>query len=405
MALFDHIAPLGLDPVLLSIEQFVADPRRQKVNLGVGMYYDADGRIPLMAAVREAETRFQARLANWGYGVSEGQASLRSGAASLVFGAGHPLIEEGRIATVQTLGGTGALRLGAELLAQLSPAATVALSAPTWSNHTTIFTTARMKLTNYPYYDATTGGLDAAGMWAAIGALAPGSVVVLHACCHNPTGVDLTPAQWQDLAELLVERQLVPFIDLAYQGFADGLDADAYGVRLLAETGLPLFVATSFSKSFALYGERVGALMVVTGTRAQAQLLVDQSKSTIRNMYSTPPAHGGTLVGDILSSPELNTIWRAELEGMRLRIHDMRAALYERLKGANALADFSYIVHQRGLFSYSGLSPSQILRLREVHAIHAISDGRICVAALNPGNLDRVAEAIKEVVEFEGPAA
>ena len=396
---FDNIGPVALDPVLVSIEQFVADRRPGKINLGVGMYYDAEGRIPLMAAVQEAETRFQTTLSHWGYGVSEGQAALRKGASELVFGANNPALTEGRIACVQTLGGTGALRLGAELLAQLHPGTPVALSTPSWANHPSIFAAARLPLTYYPYYDAATGGLDTAGMWAAIAALPPGSIVLLHGCCHNPTGVDLTPPQWQNLAELLVERDLIPFIDIAYQGFADGVDDDALGLRLLAKTGQPLFVATSFSKSFALYGERVGALMVVTRSAAEAQRLVEQSKSIVRNMYSTPPAHGAELIGDILGNLDLTRLWRDELDGMRLRIRSMRAALYDRLKGANALTDFSYIVQQHGLFSYSGLSPSQIARLREVHAIHAIADGRICVAALKLDNIDRVADAIKEVAE------
>ena len=398
MSLFDRIAPVPLDPVLVSIEQFVADPRAEKVNLGVGMYYDAAGRIPMMAAVREAETLLQARIPHWGYGVSEGLKPLRIGAAGLVFGRNCQALLEDRIAVVQSLGGTGALRLGAELLAQLGPGAPVALSTPSWANHPSIFAATGLPLVHYPYYDAATGGLDAHGMWSAIAALPPGAVVVLHACCHNPTGVDLTREQWEDLAELLVERRLIPFIDLAYQGFAEGVEADAYGVRLLADRGLPLFVATSFSKSFALYGERVGALLVVTRSAAEADGLVDQAKSTVRNMYSTPPAHGAALVGEILASAELSGIWRDELDGMRLRIRTMRAALYERLKGSNALADFSYIVRQNGLFSYSGLSPMQVRQLRERHAIHAVGDGRICVAALNDGNVDRVAEAIKDVV-------
>jgi aromatic-amino-acid transaminase len=401
MPLFDQIAPVPLDPVLVSIEQFVADTRSEKVNLGVGMYYDADGRIPMMAAVAQAESLLQKKLSNWGYGVSEGLNPVRTGAAALVFGAHAPALLEGRIATVQTLGGTGALRLGAEILAQLSPGAPVALSTPSWANHPSIFAAAGLPLVHYPYYDPATGGLDAAGMWTAIRALPAGAIVVLHACCHNPTGVDLTPAQWQDLAELLVEKQLIPFVDIAYQGFAEGIDADAYGVRLLAETGLPLFVATSFSKSFSLYGERVGALMVVTRSAREAERLLAQAKSSIRNMYSTPPQHGAMLVGEILASSELRGVWQQELDGMRARIHTMRAALYERLKGANALADFSYIVRQFGLFSYSGLSPSQVTRLRERHAIHVVGDGRVCVAALNAGNVDRVAEAIKEVVAVQ----
>lgn len=396
--LFDRIDAAPLDPVLVSIEQFAADPRAQKVNLGVGMYYDAAGRIPLMAAVRQAESRVQARLANWGYGMSEGLAPLRTGAAELVFGADAPAIADGRVATIQSLGGTGALRLGAELLARLAPGAQVALSTPSWANHPSIFAAAGLPLVSYPYYDRATGGLDWPGMRGAIAALPAGSIVVLHACCHNPTGVDLDQAQWLALRDLMVEKALIPFLDLAYQGFADGLEADALAPRLFAATDLPLFVATSFSKSFALYGERVGALLVVTRSPDEAANLIGQCKNSIRNMYSTPPTHGAALVGEILGDPALRTLWASELETMRQRIHGVRAALYERLAGIGNDTDLSFIVRQKGLFSYTGLSPAQMIALREAHAIHAVADGRICVAALNEGNVDRVAAAIRAVV-------
>jgi len=398
MSLFDRIAPVPLDPVLVSIEQFAADPRPEKVNLGVGMYYDAEGQIPLLGAVRDAELDLIRRTRNWTYIMSEGLAALRAAAAALVFGAGSEAVAAGRVASIHTLGGTGALRVGGELLAQLAPGATVALSTPSWANHPSVFAAAGLPLVNYPYYDRATGGLDFAGMCAGLRALKPGSITVLHGCCHNPTGVDLAPAQWQELADLHREHGLIPFIDLAYQGFADGIEQDAFGARLFADSGLPLFVAVSFSKNFALYGERVGALLVVTRSARESERLVGQSKSVIRNLYSTPPTHGAALVADILGSAELQARWRNEVEAMRLRILSMRHALYERLVGDNAGPDFTPILKQRGLFSYSGLSPAQMTMLREAHAVHAVADGRICVAALNEGNVDRVAAAIRDVV-------
>ena len=399
MSLFDRIAPVPLDPVLVSIEQFAADPRPEKVNLGVGMYYDAEGRIPLLDSVRDAELDLIRRTTNWTYIMSEGLRGLREAATALVFGAGSDVVAAGRVAAIHTLGGTGALRVGGELLAQLAPGATVALSTPSWANHPSVFAAAGLRLANYPYYDAATGGLDFAGMCAALRALPPGSVTVLHGCCHNPTGVDLTPAQWRELAGLHREHGLIPFIDLAYQGFADGIEEDAFGARVFADSGLPLFVAVSFSKNFALYGERVGALLVVTRNAREAERLVGQSKSVIRNLYSTPPTHGAALVADILGSTELQARWRNEVEAMRLRILSMRHALYERLVGGNNTGpDVTPILKQRGLFSYSGLSPAQMTMLREAHAVHAVADGRICVAALNAGNVDRVAAAIRDVL-------
>jgi aromatic-amino-acid transaminase len=396
MSLFDHIAPVPLDPVLVSIEQFAADPRPGKVNLGVGMYYDDTGKVPLLGAVRHAEDALQLRTASWTYMMSEGVAGLRAGALALAFGADHKLIAEGRIACIQTLGGTGALRIGGELIAQLSPGTTVALGRPSWANHPTLFAAAGLKLVHVPYYDPITMGVDFAGMCQALRTLPPGSVTVLHAACHNPTGADLTEDDWRVLAELHREHGLIPFIDFAYQGFADGIEQDAFAVRLFAETGLPLFVALSFSKNFALYGERVGALMVVTRNAAEAANLVGQSKSVIRNLYSTPPTHGAALVGEILGSTELQALWREEVEAMRRRILAMRHSLHDRLAHHN-VGDFANILTQRGLFSYTGLTPAQVQRLREEHAVHAVADGRICVAALNPGNLDRVANALREV--------
>jgi len=405
-ALFSRIVQMPHDPILISMEQFAADPRRFKVNLGVGMYYDESGRIPLLQAVRAAEEMLAARPVPWGYLPVEGLPDFRRAAAELLFGTSSPALQEGRIATVQSLGGTGALRVGADLLFQLRPDAqskpVVALSDPTWANHPAIFEAAGFEIVTYPYVDPATSDLDFNGMLAAIAQLAPGTVVLLHACCHNPSGVDLNDAEWRRLTAVLIERRLVPFLDIAYQGFGSGIEADSYPVRLMAESGLPLFVALSFSKSFALYGERIGALCVVTGRPDDAIRLTEQTKSIGRGSYSTPPTHGAAVVATVLNRPDLRALWISELDAMRTRIGVMRHKLVDLLAGHNG-RDFSHLVKQRGLFSFSGLSPAQVEKLKLDHAIYAVENGRLCMAALNDGNVERVAEAIRQVVDVGQP--
>lgn len=399
--LFDRLRPAPLDPILLSFQAFMADPRPEKANLGVGMYYDAEGRIPLMRAVAEAERRIAQQQTPWGYLMSEGLPAFRAAVGALVFGPALVGALGARVATVQTLGGTGALRLGAELLQRLSPDAVVAVSRPSWGNHHTTFRAAGCRTVEYPYFDATTRGVDFPALRAAVAALPAGSVVLLQACCHNPTGADLSPEQWRDLAGVLRGAALVPFIDYAYGGFGEGLEQDAAPIRLLAEAGLPLLVATSFSKSFALYGERVGALSVLADTPAQAALLTEALKGVIRNQYSTPPTHGALLVATVLSDPALQAQWRAELEEMRLRILAMRRALCDRLAGNTAPPGFEVFLRQKGLFSFSGLSAAQVARLRDEHAVFAVDDGRLCMAALNEHNLDRVAQGLRAVTQAD----
>jgi aromatic-amino-acid transaminase len=346
-----------------------------------------------------AERRIAGQNTPWGYLMSEGLPGFRQAVAELLFG---PALADGlggRVATLQTLGGTGALRLGAELLARLAPEAPIAVSDPSWGNHHTTFQAAGCRTTTYPYFDATTRGVDFPAMRASLAALPPGAVVLLQACCHNPTGADLTPEQWREVAALLRERGLIPFVDYAYGGFGEGLERDAAPIRLLAEAGLPLLVATSFSKSFALYGERVGALSVVAETPAQAAALTETLKGVIRNLYSTPPTHGALLVATVLADPALRAEWRGELEEMRLRIQAMRQALCDRLAGNNPPQGFDVFLRQKGLFSYSGLTAAQVARLRDDHAVFAVDDGRLCMAALNEGNLDRVAQGLRAVTQ------
>jgi aromatic-amino-acid transaminase len=386
------------DPILGLTEKYLADPRPNKVNLGVGVYSDDRGRLPVLQAVQQVEEVLVRDQPPRGYLPIDGLPAYVAATQKLLFGAGAPLLEAGRVATAQTIGGSGALRVGADLLKQvLGDKATLAISDPSWGNHHAVFRTAGFTLLDYRYYDAPTRGLDFAGMLEDLGRLEPGTVVLLHACCHNPTGVDLDAAQWAQVVALLKERELLPFVDMAYQGFDQGIDADATAVRLLADSGIENFVvANSYSKSFSLYGERVGALSFVGADRDEGERLRSKIKQTIRANYSSPAAHGGKLVAGVLDSAELRALWEQELQEMRERIHAMRAGFVDRLAALGA-PDFGFINRQAGMFSYSGLSKAQVDRLREEHAIYALSSGRICVAALTTGNLDYVARAVAEV--------
>ncbi len=387
------------DPILGLTEAFNADTRANKVNLGVGVYYDDQGKLPLLAAVREAE---KARLEDAparGYLPIDGFVAYNREVQRLVFGADSPLLADGRVATFEALGGTGGLRIGADFLKRLQPESQVWISDPSWENHRALFEAAGFIVNTYPYYDAATHGVNAKAMLEALDDLPAGSIVVLHACCHNPTGVDLSPEQWHEVIATVRERRLVAFLDLAYQGFGDGIESDAAAVRLFADSGLPFFVASSFSKSFSLYGERVGALSIVTLDRDETARVISQVKRVIRANYSSPPTHGATIVASVLSTPALRTKWEEELAGMRNRIRRMREELVARLAARGIEQDFSFVTDQRGMFSYSGLTSAQVDRLREEFAIYALSTGRICLAALNEHNIDTVANAIGKVLE------
>ena len=397
-SLFAAVELAPRDPILGLNEAFAADPRPQKVNLGVGVYYDEEGRIPLLASVKTAEEARVRQAKPRGYQPIEGPAAYTGAVQRLLFGADSPLLAEGRVVTAQGLGGTGALRIGGDLLRRIVPEATVYISDPSWDNHRGIFEAAGFPVRTYRYYDPATGGVDFAGMKAALAAMAPRSIVVLHACCHNPTGADLTEAQWQEVAQTCVAGELVPFLDMAYQGFAEGIDADAAAVHHFLAAGIPFFVSSSFSKNFSLYGERVGALSIVTGSRDEAERVLSQLKRVIRTNYSNPPTHGAALVADVLASGELRAQWEEELGGMRRRIRAMREGLRQRLEAAVPGKDFSFVTEQRGMFSYTGLTPEQVERLKSEYGIYAVRSGRICIAALNARNLDYVAEAIAAVL-------
>jgi aromatic-amino-acid transaminase len=387
------------DPILGLNEQFGADTRPGKVNLGVGVYFNDEGELPVLKCVAEAERQLLDAPKAKGYLPIDGIAAYDKAVQGLVFGADSAVLRDGRVATVQAIGGTGGLKLGADLLHRVEPSATVLISDPSWENHRALFTNAGFKVESYPYYDAATRGVRIDELLATLAAAAPGTIVVLHACCHNPTGCDLTPAQWQRIAATCQARGLVPFLDMAYQGFGHGIAEDGAAVQVFLATGLPFFVSTSFSKSFSLYGERVGALSVVCASKEEAARVLSQLKIVIRTNYSNPPTFGATVVATVLNTPELRTMWEDELTGMRQRIAATRRQLVERLAAAGIGGDLSYITRQMGMFSYSGLSVAQMHRLRDEFGVYGVDSGRICVAAINSRNVDSVIAALAAVMK------
>ena len=397
-SIFSAVEMAPRDPILGLNEAFGADTRTTKVNLGVGVYFDESGKIPLLDAVKRAEkTRIESAPAR-GYQPIEGTPAYNQAVQQLLFGKDSSLLAEGRVVTIQALGGTGALKVGADYLRRLLPNAKVYISDPSWENHRALFEAAGFTVESYPYYDASARGVNFQGMKDCLNALPTGSIIVLHACCHNPTGADLTESQWREVIDVMKARGLVGFLDMAYQGFADGITEDALALNLLAASGLQFFVASSFSKSFSLYGERVGALSAVTASKDESSRVLSQIKRTIRTNYSNPPTHGGAVVAAVLSSPELRQVWETELAGMRSRIRTMRQSFVEKLKAKGVAQDFSFIIQQRGMFSYTGLSADQVARMQNEFGVYAVSTGRICVAAMNTRNLDYVVDAVAAVL-------
>jgi aromatic-amino-acid transaminase len=398
MSLFTSVEMAPRDPILGLNEQFNADPNPNKVNLGVGVYYDENGKLPLLACVLAAERKMMEAPKPRGYLPIDGIAAYDAGVQSLVFGADSEPVKGKRVATVQALGGTGGLKIGADFLKKVNPAAKVLISDPSWENHRALFTQAGFEVEAYPYYNAAKRGIDFDGMLTALNVAPEGTIVVLHACCHNPTGYDLTPAQWDQVIAAVKQRKLVPFLDMAYQGFGTGIAEDGAVIQKWVAAGLDFFVSTSFSKSFSLYGERVGALSVLCADKDEAARVLSQLKIMIRTNYSNPPTHGAQVVATVLNTPELRAQWERELAGMRTRIKQMRHALVAKLKAAGAKQDFAFIVDQVGMFSYSGLSKQQMERLRSDFGVYGVDSGRICVAALNDKNIDYVAKAIASVL-------
>lgn len=397
-SLFATVEMAPRDPILGLNEQFNADPNPAKVNLGVGVYTDDQGKLPLLKCVAAAEKQVLEAPKARGYLPIDGIVAYDKAVQGLVFGAEHAAVKAGRISTAQAIGGTGGLKLGADFLKRLSPDAQVLISDPSWENHRALFESAGFKVGTYPYYDAEARGVNVAGLLAALKAAAPGTIVVLHACCHNPTGYDLPEAQWDEIIAIAKEGGLVPFLDMAYQGFGQGITEDGKVVIKFLDAGLSFFVSTSFSKSFSLYGERVGALSIVSESAEEASRVLSQLKRVIRTNYSNPPTHGAQVVATVLTTPALRQLWEEELAGMRDRIKQMRTALVSELKAAGITDDLSYITRQQGMFSYSGLNAAQMQRLRSEFGIYGVDSGRICVAALNNGNLKAVAAAIKAVL-------
>ncbi|MET3130007.1 aromatic-amino-acid transaminase [Oxalobacteraceae bacterium GrIS 1.11] len=397
-SLFSAIDMAPRDPILGITEAFNADKNPAKINLGVGVYYDENGKVPLLSCVRKAEAILIEQASPRTYLPIDGLAAYDSAVQELVFGADSAVIQERRAVTVQAIGGTGALKIGADFLQRFAPGAQVYISDPSWENHRALFESAGFVVNNYAYYDAQTHGVNFTGMLADLHAMPRGSIVLLHACCHNPTGADLSPEQWGEVIAAVTAGGLIPFLDMAYQGFAAGITEDGAVVRRFAAAGGPLLVSNSFSKSFSLYGERVGALSVVAASAEEAARLLSQLKRVVRTNYSNPPVHGGKVVATVLASPELRQLWEDELAAMRVRIREMRNAFVEKLKAKAPGHDFEFVREQIGMFSYSGLSKAQVETLAREHSVYAVDTGRICVAPLNAGNIDKVIDAIAKVL-------
>jgi aromatic-amino-acid transaminase len=386
------------DPILGITEAFNADQNPDKTNLGVGVYYDDNGKVPLLQCVQKAEALLMEKLSPRTYLPIEGLAAYDKAVQELVFGAGSEVVTSKRAITAQAIGGTGALKLGADFLKRFSPNAQIYISDPSWENHRALFESAGFVVNNYPYYDAASKGVNFAGMLDTLKKIPAGSILLLHACCHNPTGADLTDEQWKQVIEVITQRSLVPFLDMAYQGFGDGIAEDGKVVGMFAAAGGPLFVSNSFSKSFSLYGERVGALSIVAASAEEAARLMSQLKRVIRTNYSNPPTHGGAVVSTVLNDPALRALWEKELGDMRVRIKSMRQKMVDGLKAAGVKEDFSFITQQIGMFSYSGLSKDHMVRLRTEFGVYGTDTGRMCVAALNLRNVDHVCQSIAKVL-------
>ncbi|MGD9634926.1 MAG: aromatic amino acid transaminase [Pirellulales bacterium] len=399
MTLFEAIQPAPADPILGLTDAFKADPNPKKINLSVGVYQDASGKTPVLESIKRAAQKIVSQLSSKSYLPIPGSPAYAAGVQKLMFGANHEAVTSGRVATSHTPGGTGALRVAADLIHQQMPKATIWITQPTWPNHPQIFAAAGVPTKTMPYFDSKTNSLAWNEFIAAVKQIPAGDVLLLHACCHNPTGIDPTPAEWKELSEVVASRGILPLLDFAYQGFADGLEQDAVGLITFAKPGTELIVCSSFSKNFGLYCERVGALSIVAADKKTADTVQSQVKSTIRSNYSNPPCHGGELVVTVLNDPELEKLWRTEVDEMRNRINGMRTLLVDTLKAKGVPGDFSFITKQRGMFSFSGLTPEHVKALKEKHAIYIVGSGRINVAGITKDNVGPLCEAIADVVK------
>ncbi len=396
--MFQHVDIYPGDPILSLVETYKKDPRTEKVNLGIGIYYDEAGNIPVLGSVQDAEAAIAKKVTPRPYLPMEGAPDYRKAVQELIFGADHEALASGRVVTIQSLGGSGALKVGADFLHKYFPQSEVWVSDPTWDNHHAIFQGAGINTHTYPYYDETTGGVRFDDMLALFRTLPKHSIVLLHPCCHNPTGVDLNRNQWEALIDVLKTQELIPFLDIAYQGFGDSITEDTFAIHMLAASGLSFFVSNSFSKNLSLYSERCGGLSVVCPTAEEAERVLGQLKLTVRKNYSSPPSHGASVVASVLTNPELRAKWETEVGEMRDRIKTMRQKLFETLTAKVPGRDFSYMINQRGMFSYTGLTPEQVDRLREEFGVYLVRTGRMCVAGLNSSNVEYVANSMAAVL-------
>ncbi|UZA43159.1 aspartate/tyrosine/aromatic aminotransferase [Moraxella bovis] len=398
--MFEHVTPYAGDPILGLMDKFAGDPRGDiKVNLGVGVYYTEDGKLPVLECVKTAEGRIASPPRPRGYLPMDGLAGYKKACQELLFGKDSQVVKDGRVATIATLGGSGALKVGADFIHEWFPNAKCYVSDPTWGNHISIFEGAGLEVGKYPYYDGATIGVKFDEMCAFLNTLNENDVVLLHPCCHNPTGVDLSNEQWDSVLDIIKDKKLIPFMDIAYQGFGDDMDGDAYAIRLAVEKGLSVFVSNSFSKNLSLYGERVGGLSVVAPTKEEADVVLGQLKFTVRRIYSSPPSHGNAVVDTVMNDDELFNQWVGEVYEMRDRIRQMRQKLQDVLTEKLPERDFSYFTKQRGMFSFTGLTTPQVIRLRDEFAIYMVENGRMCIAGLNNANVEYVANSMAEVLK------
>ncbi|PUR01580.1 aromatic amino acid aminotransferase [Acinetobacter schindleri] len=403
--MFQHIDPYAGDPILSLMEEFNKDQRSNRVNLSIGLYYNEDNIVPQLDSVQKAYTYLtpdyhKVRV----YLPMDGLNSFNQAAQKLIFGTSSPAREQGRVVTIQTLGGSGALKVGADFLKKYFPESEIWVSQPTWENHIAIFSGAGIQTHFYPYYDAESNAVNVPAMLECLKQLPAQSIVLLHPCCHNPTGADLKPHEWDQVIEVLKAHSLIPFLDMAYQGFGQGLEQDAYAIRALDQAGMNFIVSHSFSKIFSLYGERIGSLSFVCDDSTSAQNVLGQLKATVRRIYSSPAANGALLVSQVLNNPALFSQWQAEVEEMRQRILSMRGLLKEKLSEALPELDFTYLTHQQGMFSYTGLTADQVDLLKQHHGIYLVRSGRMCTAGLNLSNIDYVAESMAAVIKMQSEA-
>jgi len=397
--MFESLKPVAIDPILGLMTAFKADTRPVKIDLGVGVYQDDHGRTPVMEAVKIAEARLLELETTKSYQGMAGDPDYNQRMLGLLFGEQHSILSSGRVKSIQAPGGSGALRVGAEVIRRARPESKLWIGVPTWPNHIPLLGSAGFEIKEYPYYDMGRRQISSQAMMEVLRSVPAGDMVLLHGCCHNPTGADLSHDQWDEIADMALERGFIPFIDTAYQGLGDGLDEDGYGMRMMAERLPELVIASSCSKNFGLYRERTGSITFIAETPEQADIVISQAMSTARCIYSMPPAHGALLVSMVLGDDQLRAQWQAELEAVRLRIKSMRTLLCDSIQDNEAGMDFSHIKEQKGMFSFLGITSVQLQRLREEFGIYIVSSTRVNLAGVNSNNIDYLSQSILRVLK------